>query len=62
MYSHVKAIEVSLWGRHVGTIVPKTTTHYRFKYDDDLLEMGARYSIGTAESILAEIKNIFANR
>ena len=30
--------------------------------DDDLLEMGARYSIGTAESILAEIKDIFANR
>jgi serine/threonine-protein kinase HipA len=27
--------------------------------DDDLLEIGARYSIGTAESILAEIKNVF---
>ena len=27
--------------------------------DDDLLEIGARYSIGTAESILDEIKNIF---
>ena len=23
MYSHVDAIEVSIWGRHVGTIVPK---------------------------------------
>ncbi len=34
MYSHVKAIEVSLWGRHVGTIVPKTATHYRFEYDE----------------------------
>lgn len=40
MYSHVKAIEVSLWGRHVGTIVPKTATHYRFKYDDDFLRSG----------------------
>ena len=27
--------------------------------DDDLLEIGARYSIGTAESILADIKNVF---
>ena len=40
MYSHVKAIEVSLWGRHVGTIVPKTATHYRFKYDNDFLRSG----------------------
>ena len=37
MYSHVKAIEVSLWGRHVGTIVPKTATHYRFEYDEMFL-------------------------
>ena len=29
--------------------------------DDDLLELGARYSIGTAESILTEIKNAFVN-
>ena len=40
MYSHVNAIEVSLWGRHVGTIVPKTATHYRFKYDSDFLRSG----------------------
>ena len=30
--------------------------------DEDLLEVAARYSIGTAESILAEIKNVFASR
>jgi adenylate cyclase len=29
--------------------------------DEDLLEMGARYSIGAAESILADIKHIFKN-
>ena len=40
MYSRVKAIQVSLWGRHVGTIVPKTATHYRFKYDDAFLRSG----------------------
>ena len=40
MYSHVKAIEVSLWGRHVGTIVPKTATHYRFQYDEMFLRSG----------------------
>lgn len=40
MYSHVKAIEVSLWGRHVGTIVPKTATHYRFQYDETFLRSG----------------------
>lgn len=40
MYSHVKCIEVSLWGRHVGTIAPKTATHYRFEYDADFLHSG----------------------
>ena len=40
MYSHVHAIEVSMWGRHVGTIVPKTATHYRFEYDEDFLRSG----------------------
>ena len=40
MYSHVRAIEVSLWGRHVGTIAPKTATHYRFEYDDAFLRSG----------------------
>ena len=40
MYSHVKAIEVSLWGRHVGTIVPKTATHYRFEYDEAFIHSG----------------------
>ena len=40
MYSHVDAIEVSIWGRHVGTIAPKTSTHYRFEYDDAFLRSG----------------------
>ena len=40
MYLHVKAIDVSLWGRHVGTIVPKTATHYRFEYDEMFLRSG----------------------
>ena len=30
--------------------------------DEDLLEVAARYSIGTAESILAEIKSVFSSR
>ena len=40
MYSHVDAIEVSIWGRHVGTIAPKTATHYRFEYDTAFLHSG----------------------
>lgn len=40
MFSHVNAIEVSMWGRHVGTIAPKTSTHYRFEYDDGFLHSG----------------------
>ena len=40
MFSHVNAIEVSIWGRHVGTIAPKTATHYRFEYDDAFLHSG----------------------
>ena len=32
VYNHVRAIEVSIWGRHVGTIVPKSGTYYRFQY------------------------------
>lgn len=40
MYAHVKAIEVSIWGRHVGTIAPKTLTQYRFEYDLDFLRSG----------------------
>ena len=30
--------------------------------DDDLLEVAERYSIGSAESILAEIKSVFSSR
>ena len=40
MYAHVKAIEVSIWGRHVGTIAPKTPTQYRFEYDPEFLSSG----------------------
>lgn len=40
MYNHVQAIEVSIWGRHVGTIVPKSGSYYRFEYDDDFLTSG----------------------
>ena len=40
MYSHVDAIEVSIWGRHVGTIVPRTATHYRVEYDPAFLRSG----------------------
>ena len=40
MYSHVDAIEVSIWGRAVGTIVPKTATRYRFEYDSAFLRSG----------------------
>ena len=29
--------------------------------DNDLLEIGSRYAIGTAESILAEIKSVFGH-
>lgn len=40
MYNHVQAIEVSIWGRHVGTIVPKSGSYYRFEYDADFLNSG----------------------
>lgn len=40
MFAHVSAIDVSIWGRHVGVIAPKTTTHYRFEYDDAFLRSG----------------------
>ena len=40
MYSHANAIEVSIWGRHVGTIVPKTASHCRFEYDAAFLRSG----------------------
>ena len=42
MYSRVKAIQVSLWGRHVGTIVPKTATHYRFVKARGTVPIGLR--------------------
>lgn len=101
MYSHVKSIEVFLWGRHVGTIAPKSGLHYRFEYDadflrsgieiapfempsgdtrrqwsnchalsvngkqsditdEDLLAVAARYGIGTAPKVLADIKRVFS--
>lgn len=40
MYSHVRAVEVFIWGRHVGTIAPKSGSHYRFEYDADFLNSG----------------------
>lgn len=40
MYNHVQAIEVSIWGRHVGTIVPKSGSYYRFEYDPAFLDSG----------------------
>lgn len=40
MFSHVKVIEVFVWGRHVGTIAPKSGLHYRFEYDSDFLNSG----------------------
>ena len=40
MYSHVKAIEAFIWGRHIGTIVPSMGLHYRFSYDSDFLSSG----------------------
>lgn len=40
MYSHVRAIDVFIWGRHVGTIAPKTNTYYRFEYDKDFIHSG----------------------
>ena len=40
MYNHVQAIEVSIWERHVGTIVPKSGSYYRFEYDSAFLDSG----------------------
>lgn len=40
MYNHVRAIEVFVWGRHVGTIAPKSGSRYRFEYDSDFLPSG----------------------
>lgn len=44
MYNHVRAIEVFVWGRHVGTIAPKSGSHYRFEYDGDFLHSGIELS------------------
>ena len=33
-----------MWGRHVGTIVPKAGPHYRFEYDPDFLASGIEIS------------------
>lgn len=40
MYSHVRAIEAYVWGRHVGTIAPKSGMYYRFEYDPQFLSSG----------------------
>lgn len=44
MYSHVRAIEAFVWGRHVGTIAPKSGSHYRFEYDPSFLLSGIELS------------------
>ncbi len=60
MYSHVSAIEVSIWGQHVGTIAPKTATHYRFEYDDAFLHSGIQ--IAPLEMPLGAGEFSFTNR
>lgn len=60
MYSHVNAIEVSIWGRHVGTIAPKTSTHFRFEYDEAFLHSGIE--IAPLEMPLERGEFSFTNR
>lgn len=40
MYSHVQAVDVFIWGRHVGTIAPLNGRYYRFQYDGEFLHSG----------------------
>jgi len=60
VYSHVRAVEVFLWGRHVGTIAPKTGLHYRFEYDPDFLRSGIE--IAPFEMPLGPGEFTFVNR
>lgn len=40
MYKPVTAIDVFLWGRHVGTIAPDFGSYYQFQYDGEFLRSG----------------------
>lgn len=44
VFSHVRSIEVSIWGRHVGTIVPARDGISAFIYDRDFIRSGIEIS------------------
>lgn len=46
MFSHVRAIEAFLWGKHVGTLVPSLGRRdvYAFAYDKDFISRGVEIS------------------
>ena len=41
-FKHASAVEVWLWGSHVGTIVPFRGPYYRFVYDQSFLATGIK--------------------
>ena len=40
MYKRVMAVDVFLWGRHVGKIAPDFGSYYQFQYDADFVRSG----------------------
>ena len=40
MYKRVMAVDVFLWGRHVGRIAPDFGSYYQFQYDPDFVRSG----------------------
>ena len=40
MYKRVMAVDVFLWGRHVGRIAPDFGSYYQFQYDADFVRSG----------------------
>ena len=42
MYKRVMAVDVFLWGRHVGRIAPDFGSYYQFQYDPDFVRTGVQ--------------------
>ena len=42
MYKRVMAVDVFLWGRHVGRIAPDFGSYYQFQYDPDFVRSGVQ--------------------
>ena len=52
MYKRVMAVDVFLWGRHVGRIAPDFGSYYQFQYDPDFVRSGVQIApICAAKSV-----------